>query len=253
MCLKKKQFNFKKIFKSKYFYLPMFLIAGTVLTIIFSNKICNIDILFGIGTGILGSSTVSIFIEIYNDMRNNRKKMTNRKIILDDINILDLFKTELQNYSSYCYLYNNSMKLSYHNETIDNVLVQIENFSKEIDSHIKYEKTPDGVVKYAENLNKKNEYLFINVLPNYQTLLNNLEKIILEKNFYINSDLFTQNEINNLIELKSYTQRIVKLSEAKSEIYIIEAKKNFYDYIKKEILDLERIDRNMILKINYFK
>lgn len=104
----------KNISILKYICIISLIVLGVVLTILGSTLVYNIDVLMAVGSGIFGSSFVSLLLEISNDIRYKTEIENQRDFVFEDIKfeVLNIIKYEVFNFSSYCYLYSERKEIA---------------------------------------------------------------------------------------------------------------------------------------------
>ena len=234
----------------------MAIIVGLLLTILFSHNIYNIDILFGVGSGIFGSAFVTLLIEILSDVRDNKKIFRQRKFVFADIkaDIFLLLEYELSNFSSFCYLYSEREKLTKKEETIKNVLELLKDYGDKITQHIVDDHKPKEVLVVDDNWmrmnNSKDKYLCSDALPYYERLLKNTLKIVEDKDFYLNMQVINENEYDEIKLLSILLQYVAGFSSAKSRDFTINMKEQFFEHLPK-VFRLLGVDINQQIKIRF--
>lgn len=246
----------KNLFCSKYFWIIIAIIVGIILTILGSTFVCDIDMLMAIGSGVLSSSVVSLILEILNDKRHKEEIENQRDFVFEDIKfeVLNIFKYEILNFSSYCYLYSERKEFIKKQESIEHILDSLKEYIHKINNHIaKDSKSKKNLVideKWLQLDKNKDKYLCINCLQNYENLLKKLNKIMGNKDFYFNLKIISQEEFDQITVIISILEDIVMFSQIKSRHYILEEKGKFFEEIK-NTFDLLGIDKEKVIKIQF--
>ena len=244
----------KNISILKYICIISLIVLGVVLTILGSTLVYNIDVLMAVGSGIFGSSFVSLLLEISNDIRYKTEIENQRDFVFEDIKfeVLNIIKYEVFNFSSYCYLYSERKEIAKKEESIENILVLLKDYADKINNYIAEDSKPENNLKIDEKwlqLDKnKDKYLCVNCLSNYENLLKKLNKIMGNKDFYFNLKIITQEEFDQITTIISVLEDIIRFSQFKSRYYIIEEKQQFFEEIQKAF-DLFDIDKEQTIRI----
>lgn len=257
----KKKINAKKhkfiktLIQSKYFYITLVIIIGLLLTMIFSNIYIDCDIVFAIGSGIFGSAFVTLLIEILNDIRENKNIKRQKKFTFSDIkaDIKFILEHEISNFSNYCYIYTNRETIQKKSVTIADILTDLDNYADKINNFIFEDcQLKDKIIdeNWLKNANNKDKYLCLDAVPYYERLLQSVNKIIGNKDLYLNFKVINETDYDEIKLFGILLQYVVIYSNSKSRDYTIEMKKQLFEQIPK-LFRLLNIKDNEIINIRF--
>lgn len=192
-----------------------------------------LNIIAMIGSGVLCSALVSLFLEIKSE--NEKKKQS--AFILEGIKnrLRFLLLWELKALSSYAILTKpNSTKITQKSrlklkDSISKINELLETITKNIESVYQYSNVID--TEYMEKLKIRNNLAFGTSLPYYKDLLSKISDLLINSNNYLINGVFNEDKVNVLKSMEIEIKEIIGFSNEDSLELLMEFRQIFFKNI----------------------
>ncbi len=180
-----------------------------------------------------------------NDKREYKRVISQRRFAFIRIEsiIKYILVNEIANFSMFCDLCSQNGNFSNEKEeTITGALKLLEEYCCRIKKYIAsnfFQKNSIPVDLSIEN--EKEKHLCLSSMSCYENLSNDIKRIIENKDIYFDLEVINEEAYNELSELNSLLQEIIRTSKAKNQKATIEYKSLFFK-------EVQRLD---CLKINF--
>lgn len=236
----KKENNKKKMKNSKKLIYIIMLVFGGLCSLLL---ICTIranetyDVVWNIiamfGSGVFCSALVAWLIETRDEKQLKREQFEKRKKILSrfESSLKYLLRQELKNLTSCVVLIENNNTMRKKTMRQRDVISKIKCTIDEIkEPNGKVHQINDAVgIEYCKTQEWIHKKIYQNTLYAYSNLLNVISCVLEDLNLYLATDIFEEEKIEELENIKSSIDYIIDAARVENEGMLLEEKRNFFE------------------------